>query len=245
MEHLELIEAYFNDELTTEKKSEFERKIIADPAFAEEAAFYLSSKQAAASALQEDRTRLKGVYEQYKRSNVSEARNQAPVRKLWRWVAAAAVVAGIIFSWYSWFKPVSLPRLADKYINANFQDLSVTMGGREDSLQAAIRMYNDGKFEEALDQFENMALRDSSMTDAMKYAGIVSLRLGQYDKAITHFSELSNHKLYVNPGKFYHALTLLKRNLPGDKQQAKILLEQVVQEDLVGKATAREWLDKW
>jgi hypothetical protein len=36
-------------------------------------------------------------------------------------------------------------------------------------------------------------------------------------------------QLYANPGKFYHALTLLERNLPGDKQQVKILLEQVVQ----------------
>ena len=106
---MELIEAYFNEELSPEKKNEFERRITADPAFAEEMAFYLSSRQAAAAELEEDRSRLKGIYEQYKRRNVAEIRKQAPVRKLWPWAAAAAVLAGIIFGWYALFQPVSLP----------------------------------------------------------------------------------------------------------------------------------------
>ena len=42
MDNLELIEAYFNNELAQERKSEFDRRIISDPAFAEEVAFYLS-----------------------------------------------------------------------------------------------------------------------------------------------------------------------------------------------------------
>jgi tetratricopeptide (TPR) repeat protein len=91
-----------------------------------------------------------------------------------------------------------------------------------------------------------MALNDTSLFEVKKYAGIVSLRLGQYDKAINYFSQLANYtQLYANPGKFYHALTLMKRNRPGDKQTAKILLEQVVQNDLEEKETAQQWLKKW
>jgi len=45
--------------------------------------------------------------------------------------------------------------------------------------------------------------------------------------------------------KFYYSFTLIKRNRPGDKQQAKILLEQVVQNGPEGKTTANEWLKKW
>jgi hypothetical protein len=51
-------------------------------------------------------------------------------------------------------------------------------------------------------QFENPALHDTGFSEAKKYAGIVSLRLAQYDKAINYFSQIENALLYANPGKF-------------------------------------------
>jgi len=244
--NLELIEAYFNEELPAEKKSEFEQRITEDPAFAEEAAFYLSSRQAAASELEENRSKFKAIYQQYKHENVAEVRKVTPLRKLWPWVAAAAVLAGVIFGWSTFFQPVSPVQLADKYIKENFQNLSVKMGGREDSVQTALRLYNDGKSEEALKYFETMAVRDTSFADAKKYAGIVCLRLGQYDNAISYFSQLERQtNLYANPGKFYHALTLLKRKQAGDIESAKQLFSQVVDNNLEGKGDAQEFLEKW
>ena len=62
---------------------------------------------------------------------------------------------------------------------------------------------------------------------------------------VNTITKLENRVLFANAGKFYHALTLLKRNQGGDKQQAKLLLEQVVQNDLEGKATAQDWLEKF
>ena len=53
LDNLEYIEAYFNEELSPEEKKEFEQRIISDPVFAEEVAFYLSSKQAAAAEMTE------------------------------------------------------------------------------------------------------------------------------------------------------------------------------------------------
>ena len=243
--NLELIEAYFNEELSAEKKSEFERRITEDAEFAEETAFYLSSRQAAAEELEESRSRLKAVYEQHKLGNVGQVRKLTPLRKLWPWVAAAAVVAGVIFGWHSWFRPVSLPALADKYIEENFQNLPVAMSAQEDSIQTGLRLYNEGKSEESLKYFESIALRDSSLSDVKGYAGIVCLRLGQYDNAINYFFQLEKQTLFVNPGKFYHALTLMKRNQPGDKETAKQLLKDVVSNDLVGAKEAEKWLEKW
>ena len=247
MNNLEYIEAYFNKELVSEKKREFEQRIIADPVFAEEIAFYLSSKQAAATDMMEERERFKEVYAQYKQGGYAGRQKPALIRRLWPWVAAAAaVLAGIIFGWNVWLKPASPKVLADKYVLENFQTLPVTMGNKQDSLQAGLRLYNEGRLEEALKQFESMALNDTSSFEAKKYAGIVSFRLGQYDKAINYFSQIENYtQLYANPGKFYHALTLMKRSRPGDKQTAKILLEQVVQNDLEEKETAQQWLKKW
>ena len=244
MNNLELIEAYFNEELSAEKKSEFERRITEDPAFAEETAFYLSSKDAAAAELAESRSRFKTIYQQYKQGNAGEVREMTPLRKLWPWMAAAAVLAGIILGWYIFFRPVSPEQLADKYIIEHFQNLPVTMGSREDSMQTALRLYNEGKSEEALKYFESMAVRDTSFSDAKKYAGIVCLRLGQYDNAIKYFTQLENYNLFANPGKFYHALTLLKRNQPGDIESAQQLFRQVVENNLEGKEDAQNFLEK-
>jgi hypothetical protein len=81
---------------------------------------------------------------------------------------------------------------------------------------------------------------------AKKYAGIVYLRLSNYDKALAYFQDLEKYtSLYANPAIFYHTLTLMKRNQPGDKQTAKQLLQQVVQNNLEGKGNAKQWLDKW
>ena len=189
MDNLEYIEAYFNEELTPEKKREFEQRIIADPVFAEEIAFYVSSKQAIAAVADQQRERFKEVYTTYKQG----AQKQQPslIRKLWPWAAAAAILAGIIFGWNTWLRTPSSEELADNYLKENFQTLSVTMGNKEDSLQAGLRLYNANRLEEALNYFENMAAKDTSSFEAKKYAGIVSLRLEQYDKAIGYFSAIS------------------------------------------------------
>lgn len=244
MDNLEYIEAYFNEEFTPEKKREFEQRITADPVFAEEIAFYLSSKQAIATVAMEQRERFKEVYAEYKRE-AHVKKQPALIRKLWPWAAAAALLAGIIFGWNTWLKSPSSKELADKYIKENFQTLSVSMGNNEDSLQAGLRLYNANRLEEALKQFENIALNDTSLIEAKKYAGIVSLRLEQYDKAINYFSKIENIKLHANPGKFYHALVLIKRNQPGDMETAKQLLKQVVENDLEEKEEAEKWLKKW
>ena len=243
---MEYIETYFNQELSPERKKEFEQRIATDPVFAEETAFYLSLKQGAAGEIMEERKRFKSVYEQYKKGIISDKKQPAILRKLAPWIAAAAVMAGILFGWNAWFNQASPNILADKYVQEHFQTLPVTMGNKQDSLQAGLSLYNAGRHEEALKHFETMAQNDTSFIEAKKYAGIISLRMEQYDKAINYFSQLENYtKLYANPGKFYHALTLLRRNLPGDKETAKILLHQVVENDLEGKEDAVEWLREW
>jgi hypothetical protein len=52
------------------------------------------------------------------------------------------------------------------------------------------------------------------------------------------------NNLFANPGKFYVALTLLKRNRSGDVAEAKKLLHQVTEQGLEHDADARVLLDK-
>ena len=120
------------------------------------------------------------------------------------------------------------------------------MGNREDSLQKGLRLYNDGMHREAMNLFESLVRMDTTFIDAKKYAGIAALRLEEYENALHYFSLLaSDTQLYANPGKFYQALTLLKRNRPGDKEAARQLLQAVVNEDLERSKEAEDWLKKF
>jgi len=232
-------------EPSADMKKEFERKIADDEKFAEEVAFYLSTKSViGGEATNEKKERFKKLYEEYKKTNASKGQKSA-IRKLWPYVAAAAIIAGILFGKNVFFQP-SPQQIADTYIQENFQTLPVTMSSRADSLQTGIRLINEGKLTEALNQFESIIKNDTSSIEAKKYAGIVYLRMQQYDKAIDYFSQLaSNTQIFANPGKLYYSVTLMKRNLPGDIDKAKQLLQQVIRDDQEGRKDAEAWLRKW
>jgi tetratricopeptide (TPR) repeat protein len=240
MESVEHIDRFINGELSPEECRQFEQTILQDPAFAEEVAFYLNAKQAARSAmLEEKKSRFREIYDQQKISS----RIRLPVKKLWQYAVAAAVTVGLIAGAWFYFSVPRLPaQLADEYIETHINKLSVLMTSHEDSLQKAKKLYNEGKFAAALEQLQMIIQADSTNTKAKELAGIVSLRLHNYDKALVYFKDLEGYTLFSNPGKFYHALTLLKRNQPGDVDAAKRLLQQVVTEDLAEQETAREWL---
>ncbi|WP_276501200.1 tetratricopeptide repeat protein [Terrimonas pollutisoli] len=245
MSNIEMIEAYCNHELSEEKQREFEQRIVGDPLFADEVAFYMSTKQFAASAMMEKRADLRRVFEEYKKERPLSKPQPALMRRILPWVAAAAVVAAIVWGLTIFRQPSSYQELADKYVKENLSVLSVTMGSKQDSLQAGLALYNEGKLQEAQKQFESLVANDTASVEAKKYAGIVALRLGEYDKAINHFTQLESYThLYSNPGKFYHALALMKRDQPGDAETAKQLLNEVVQNNLEGEKEAEEWLKK-
>jgi tetratricopeptide (TPR) repeat protein len=165
---------------------------------------------------------------------------------MWSYAAAAAVVAGLILSWQLFIRPAPLQQLARDYIKENYHTIGVTMGGQDDEIQKGLQLYNTGNLPQALPYFEKLVNLDHADFTAVKYAGITSLRLQQYDKALHYFKLLSEQPgLYANPGIFLQAITLLKRNLPADKQTARKLLVQVVENDLEGKETAEQWLKKW
>lgn len=251
-ENLEYIDNYFKEAHSRDQSEQFERRLLEEPDFAAEVAFYLSSVQVARDQAMEDRqNRFKALYLQDRqdrpdRQEDPERRKLVPVRRLRTWLAAAAVVAAIVTGWYL-FRPSSGPQqLADRYIRDHWQVLGVTMGNKEDSMQMALRAYNEGRLAEAGQQFAAMIGSDSANYEARKYAGIVALRLRHFDEALHYFRQLADYKgLYANPALFYLSVTLLERGLPGDRPEARRLLQQVVDNDLEGKETAVKWLKEF
>src|SRR6187402_3075352 len=97
MDSLEYIDNYFRGLLTEEEKTAFDRRVRSDPAFAEDLAFYLNAGDLVrAEVLAEKKTRFKALYDQHRR----EGTRQIPIRRLWAYGAAAAVLVVVAGLWW-------------------------------------------------------------------------------------------------------------------------------------------------
>jgi tetratricopeptide (TPR) repeat protein len=258
MDNLDYIESYFSNEPDSERAREFENRIETDPGFAEDVAFYLSVLDVSREKSREARKQhFKEIYQKDQAADLLSGKTesvsapfykisgQRPIRKLIYYIAAAAVVTGIIFSTNTLMNPVSPKQLADRYIKENLQTLGVTMSSRSDSLQNGLQLYNGGKFNRALEQFEAINRSDTSLSTAKEYAGLSALQLKEFDRALGWFEALETHTLHANPALLYQAITLMERNQTGDVAKANQLLQKIVDQDLEGKEQAQEWLGKW
>lgn len=245
MKHLEYIDEYFKGPQTAALSRQFEQRLLDDASFAEEVAFYLTAQRVFQQQARDEKiARFKKLYIERPAAPVAPVASITPFRKRWYYVAAAAVVVGLIFT-VTLLMPQSKQQMADRYIRQELGDLGVSMSATVDSIELARSLYNKGRFSDALGISEAIISRSPGNLKALEYAGVSNLRLQQYDKALAWFKQMASYKGYSNKGTFYQALTLIKRDKPGDLPQAKLLLEQVVNEDLEGREIAREWLAKW
>ena len=236
MKDYDVIESYLTGQLTGADRLAFESSLRTDPALADDVAFYVMARQTAKLQAREQR------HAEWNTRRRAAAVPVQPLRRIGQWAyplaAAACLVLALGFGWYFTNRPTA-NSLVNSYIAQNFATLSVTMDGRADSLQTGIRQYNAGNLAVAEATFGAILQRDSTNADALKIAGLVSLRRGNYDKAIEQFHRLSTRTdLFDNPGLFYEALARLKRNRPEDKNQAHDLLTAVITNNLSGKADA-------
>jgi tetratricopeptide (TPR) repeat protein len=242
MDNLEYIDTYFGGGLPPEETGQFDKRIREDPAFAEEVSWYLAAHAALQEANREERkTRFR---ELYRREAVPPTTAKLFSRGWLKVGVAAAVLALIVLSWVFFIRTPDASALADRYIRQNLAVLPLKMG-KTDHIQTGIALYDSAKFSDALREFESLLRSDSLNATALLDAGIVSLRMENYDKALKYLMTAQNHTdPEVNPALFYTSLTLLRRNHPGDKDAAKQQLRRIVRENLNKKEDARELLSK-
>lgn len=242
-ETLEYIDSYFTEKLTASEKAAFESRCEMDTEFAEEVAFYISALGSLKDELNvQKKKEFDALYKEL--SSAKTEASKGTLRKIFPYIATAAAACLLIFIGLQLFlNNGSSKQLADKYISDNLQQLSITMGSQKDSLQSGIAAFNDKNYKEAEKIFKPLAANQNA--EAIKNLGSLYLITGDYDKAITQFEMLANQKnLYVNPGLFYEAVTLMKRDQKGDEEKAKSLLEEVIRKDLPGRKEAEIWIKK-
>ena len=236
--NLKNIAAYFEGQLSDSERKAFESDLKTNTALAKEVAFYVQAKQAAKQlAIQERKAEFEDLRTQYKNTRTVA---------LWPWTGALAAACVVLVGSWLFFNQPNTSELANNYIKNDIAQISLTMGADVDSIQTGIELYNDKKYTEALSIF--MALNPKTNDEAvfkLEYTGLSQLQLGQYEKAISSFQTLAQKQNVVNnKGKFYEALTLMKRGITTDKNKSIQLLEVVVKEKLGNKKQAAEWLEK-
>jgi tetratricopeptide (TPR) repeat protein len=165
-------------------------------------------------------------------------------RMLW-WGSAVAAAVALLIAFLT-FSPKTTPsRLANAYIEDNLSTLSTTMSAETDRLAEGINAFNRKDFAAAEEIFLSLSDNVELAPETAKYLGITYLHTGDYEGAIEQFHKLiSFTNLYANPGKFYLAITLMKRSAGGDEERARKLLEEVVEQKLPGNKEASDWLTR-
>ncbi|HLL95061.1 MAG TPA: hypothetical protein VK404_08800 [Spirosoma sp.] len=258
MNDLETIENYVTGKLPEDERTRFETALRTDPALADALAFYVLAKHTAkVDARAQRQAELDALRRSPTTPHLMTDLRRTITRPLWsapmRWAAAASVVLLQVLGWLI-MRPTNsvmmANRLADEYVAQHFIDLPTTMDGSSsgsptvDSVKLGIGLFNNKKLADADAVFNDILKRQPTNDNALKLAGIVSLRQGNYDKAINLFHRLSQRTdLYSNPGLFYESLALLKRNRPMDKEKAKKLLEDVISRNLEGKQEAKRLIE--
>ncbi len=160
-------------------------------------------------------------------------------------VAASLLILFVVYT--EFFQPSQEVRfLADNYIESNFKQLGQTMDSTPDSLQLGIAAYNNQEYNNAIQLFQGVQENQPGNAEAIKNIGLSYIMKNDFDLALQKFDELiAIENLYSNEGLFLKALTLMQRDEKGDKEEAKILLEQVVKVEEAGSEQAKEWLKKF
>ena len=240
---LTYIEAYFQDQLSGKEKLEFEQRCQADDSFAGEVAFYIAARQ----SIKDELLRQKKAEWQAATVRTLPVSNAPRIilRQPWlRYAAAACVV--IVVSLFFLLRPANTRTLANEYIDEYYQQLKSLKMGAADSIELGKIAYKNKEYDRAVTLFETVAKSHTDNAEAKEYAGLVYLEKENYDKAIRFFESLANMKgLYNNSGLFLTATAMILRNKNEDMQKAKLLLEQVVKENLEGSDEAKKLLKKF
>jgi tetratricopeptide (TPR) repeat protein len=244
---LEYFENYFSGNLPDAEKSAFEKRIETDPVFAEEVGIYIAMRGNIRRELY--RQKKKAFDSWYTELAASPeyayqpAKRPPLLRQLLPYLAGAVAACFLVLlGWMLWFDNPSPQQLASTYVEQHLSTLSVTMSGQADSLQLGIAAFNQKDYASAESIFRSLANHPTLGWEAIKNLGILYLITGQYDKALVRFDALSAREIYANPGPFYKAVTLMKRSQGQDREEAWVLLQQVIDRQLPGNQEAAQWI---
>lgn len=256
------IESYLGGDMNPDERKDFETRLTTDPELQSLFNIYknIDERMRQREQFKEGEETLKETIQHlnqsyFKTTDVAYEASTTPAvvipinpgKRLRRIAVAVAAAIVVIVGGYWAFQGagVSTQGLAGNYVKNELATLSQTMSASADSLQQGIAAYNQKDYPKALELFNALYKSNPDNNEALKYAGITYLATQKYDEAINVFDALSAKQLFSNEGPFLKAVTLMTRNNGSDKQTAKQLLQEVVNQKQEKSEVAAEWLSNW
>ena len=250
---LEIIENYLENRLPPSDRSEMEKRLLKDTAFASllnktEGTLKAIRTSAEASTM----SLLNGIYDSEKKGGFSfeidsSNRESGKIIKLKsrRWLAIAASISLLIFAsiWVIQSNGNNADYFAQYYETPSF-DLQRGGDAAATYTQAAT-LYNAQNYGAALSSLRQLESSTQNNTDVRILMGICMLETGQTNEALLLFSELIAGAEQLDQVLWLKAMTALKID---DKEQASQSLQQLLESNIrvtnKRKEQAQELLEK-
>lgn len=227
-----LFEDYLEGALSTTEKNEFEKRLADDEKFQQayltykELSGFLKSKFENKDHEEKLKENLKNISDTY--FNKKENKNTVIRFKPWQYAIAASII--IIFGLF-----VIIDNSAPVYADyADYNSISLTVRGEnEELLPKAEKAFNEKDYEEALQYFDQILIKDISYKEIQLYKSIALIETNRYDEADELLTVLSTGtSVFKYDAMWYLALSKLKQK---EYQECKVILQRIPEDAEVYK----------
>ncbi len=227
MEHIELIEAYFGNNLSQEEKESFRRRLQTDEAFATEVEHYQLITRGIIQLA--DEASLQEKMERW--DNEDAALRSRSILSFTPWKVAAVLVPVLLISglfYYFSTSPTSNQDLFVAYFSP-YEDVLSSRSSTTGSFEAAMNAYNSEAYNEAIPLF-NKAITEEKVTDKITFArfyqAMAYLSVGDTEHAEQQLNQVSqaDNPLLQEVSQWYLLLIYLKtdRTILAEEQLTRI-----------------------
>lgn len=246
--HTDLMDRYLRHQLDAAEQSDFEQRLRDDPAFAAEwDAFRDTVTAIKLHGEQELRKTILQVQKKLEAEQFFTAHKPTPAamkkQTFFRMIlAAAAAITLIAVATYLYSPtPIPSPEQYAQFEKPNMEQVAKILDrleapgfadpdkGRNDSLASALRLYLDGKWEDARVELAQFCKIYPDDKIARHYLGMSLMQQGEYAKAASHLSTLTNDAdfelRYAN--KWYLAQCYARFGTRQGFKDARTLMQQL------------------
>lgn len=237
---LELVEKFFDQELSREDTLHVEERIKSDPAF--RALFdqeRMLIKSIRLDGLRNDLSRLKEIDDRMFSGESSKSR----IIPLTWWAAAAAIITIAVLAWWGLPEKENSDALFQAYFQPYPNIFEPTVRGESEltARQQAFQAYESGRYSDALTLFGSVPNAQND-PEILMLSGNAHLMLGNTSAAEDNFLTLINNFDELDlQAKWYLSLCYLKQ---GNGEKARTVLSELGQTEVSYAKKAKELLDK-
>ncbi|MDN5216776.1 tetratricopeptide repeat protein [Fulvivirgaceae bacterium BMA12] len=234
----EEIEKYLSGDMEAGEKQHFEKLLSTDTGFARQVKEHRQTHELVdLYARANIKNRVKSIHDKVK-AEQKAATGGFSVMKIAASLALLAVVGSLYFyTSYNYNTQHLASNAFEPYPN-RFR----TMGdSQEDTFARGLKAYDLQDYKEAITQFSQVTADNEKYLDARFYLGVTYLSAGAYAEAVSPLRlVIEENSLYESSAKWYLSLTLLQLD---KEEEAKKILQEIVQEGDVKSQPARELLE--